>query len=109
MCRNRAVQENLGGRKMKKCIDCGKRAKSGDNFELYNGCCMECYRRRVENIRKAMRNPIFLPASQYESGWVCPKCGSVMSPRQQYCLNCSPIVEKTIITWGTEGSQNFDF
>lgn len=24
----------------------------------------------------------------YEQGWVCPKCGSVMSPKQPYCLFC---------------------
>lgn len=94
---------------MKKCIDCGKRATSGDNFELYDGCCEKCYRRRVKNIRKAMWSPIFVPVSQYERGWVCPKCGAVMSPEQRYCLNCSPIVEKTIITCGTDGSQDFNF
>lgn len=24
----------------------------------------------------------------YEQGWVCPKCGNVMSPTQSYCLFC---------------------
>lgn len=23
-------------------------------------------------------------------GWVCPKCGGVMSPNQYYCINCQP-------------------
>lgn len=26
----------------------------------------------------------------YEQGWVCPKCGGVMSPNQYYCINCQP-------------------
>ncbi len=26
----------------------------------------------------------------YQQGWVCPKCGGVMSPNQYYCINCQP-------------------
>ena len=26
----------------------------------------------------------------YHQGWVCPKCGGVMSPNQLYCLFCQP-------------------
>lgn len=26
----------------------------------------------------------------YKQGWVCPKCGGVMSPNQLYCLFCQP-------------------
>lgn len=28
------------------------------------------------------------PPKQY--GWVCPKCGAVMSPYQQTCIYCIP-------------------
>lgn len=31
------------------------------------------------------QNPQF-----YQQGWVCPKCGGVMSPNQYYCINCQP-------------------
>lgn len=24
----------------------------------------------------------------YQQGWVCPKCGGVMSPNQPYCIFC---------------------
>ena len=24
----------------------------------------------------------------YQQGWVCPKCGGVMSPTQPYCIFC---------------------
>ena len=26
----------------------------------------------------------------YQQGWVCPKCGGVMSPTQPFCVNCQP-------------------
>lgn len=26
----------------------------------------------------------------YQQGWVCPKCGSVMSPTQPFCIFCQP-------------------
>ena len=26
--------------------------------------------------------------SFYKQGWVCPKCGGVMSPNQPYCIFC---------------------
>ena len=26
----------------------------------------------------------------WQQGWVCPKCGGVMSPNQYYCINCQP-------------------
>lgn len=25
------------------------------------------------------------------TGWVCPKCGAVMAPHQNYCINCTKI------------------
>lgn len=35
---------------------------------------------------------LFSRTSQtYISGWVCPKCGAVMSPNTAYCVNCMPV------------------
>ena len=30
--------------------------------------------------------------------WVCPKCGTVMSPDQPYCLFCKPVDTRVEVT-----------
>lgn len=32
----------------------------------------------------------------YNEGWVCPKCGAVMSPNATCCINCTPAKPYTI-------------
>lgn len=34
----------------------------------------------------------------YKQGWVCPKCGSVMSPDQPYCLFCKSVDTRVEVT-----------
>lgn len=37
----------------------------------------------------------------YKQGWVCPKCGSVMSPNQPYCLFCCSCKDNKITVTNT--------
>lgn len=39
-------------------------------------------------------------------GWVCPKCGRVMSPDTPFCLFCSKEI-KTTVTTGTGGTDEY--
>lgn len=44
----------------------------------------------------------------YEQGWICPRCGSVMSPTQPYCLFCCSCYNTPVsITsvWSSDGTN----
>ena len=48
--------------------------------------------------------PIAQPYTlSYPTGWVCPKCGAVMSPTQNTCIYCTPAWTPTV-TYETGGS-----
>lgn len=34
-------------------------------------------------------DPYYVGRSIKQEGWICPKCGSVMSPYQPYCIFCN--------------------
>jgi uncharacterized OB-fold protein len=39
-------------------------------------------------------------------GWICPKCGVVMSPFQSYCIKCTNL--SVDFTWSTGTSVSLD-
>lgn len=79
-----------------KCVYCGKEIE-------YNGFCCpttcdECNKKIVKNwnsINNQQVNDYLKNNLRY--GWICPQCGAVMSPDQNYCINCKGGTQT--ITW----------
>jgi predicted amidophosphoribosyltransferase len=61
-----------------KCWKCGiNELNTGDG----DGICLSC---------KNKLNPNYIKPIYYQSGWICPKCGSVYGPGQNECIRCNP-------------------
>lgn len=71
-------------------------------------CCISCsYQEDVHNQTNTTTNslvnePDNKPGGLY--GWICPKCGAVMSPYQSFCINCSR--QNWEITYSTNLTNN---
>lgn len=67
-----------------KCMSCGKEMKNtlGGNYSCDCGFAINdlVYRPPTNGI---IPDPLFI-----SHGWICPKCGAVMSPTTSVCINC---------------------
>jgi uncharacterized OB-fold protein len=67
-----------------------------------------------DDMLKALTGPTddyALPTSEKETsgglyGWICPKCGAVMSPFQDYCVKCTKL--SADFTWSTGTSVSLE-
>lgn len=69
----------------RKKSDCEKTRDNENDYGLYGVRFVECWN---DFSKKYLVGREFISIPKYEEGWVCPKCGSVMSPTQPYCLFC---------------------
>ena len=60
------------------CIRCNKRFESST---CVNQMCQECL-----NDSQTIHPTNF----GFAQGWLCPKCGAVLAPTQNYCVFCAP-------------------
>ena len=67
------------------CIVCGKQLSSADT----NSICSECRQKMIEPEPVPGFQSVFQPVP-YQTGWVCPKCGSVYGPMHSECSRCNP-------------------
>lgn len=72
---NKDMKNTIGG--CYHCQDCGTSVNDG------------VFRTEEQSINKE---------TFYKKGWVCPKCGAVMSPNQPYCMFCQPKANDVQIT-----------
>lgn len=99
-----------------KCMRCGKEMKNtiGGNY-ICDNCGFAVndlvYRGQTATLTDVPNPPIIDNNIAYPSigdnpnynfwapqGWVCPKCGAVLSPNTAYCPFCAPGNNKSTIT-----------
>lgn len=54
---------------------------------------------RIDTENQQLNSDFTLPTKTSQGvvyGWVCPKCGAVMSPYQEFCVKCSSSFD---LTW----------
>ena len=123
---NRYISTNLSGttslnnwkKSYKKCPHCGSQDTEVDtNCVLTTYPCQYSYHCKKCNeyftssdllwvANDHIHHEPYLSQSytpSYPTGWVCPKCGAVMSPTQNTCIYCTPAWTPTV-AYGSEES-----
>lgn len=86
-----------------KCLRCGEEMYSTvsggsdsvrGNYTETKHICPKCHYEVIDNFNDLVyRAPFFQPdhsVTVTNYGWICPKCGAVLSPSIQECPYCTP-------------------
>lgn len=86
-----------------KCLRCGEEMYSTvsggsdsvrGNYTEIKHICPKCHYEVIDNFNDLVyRAPFFQPdhsVTVTNYGWICPKCGAVLSPSIQECPYCTP-------------------
>ena len=81
-----------------KCPKCGEEMYSlvseGSSYVENKHICPKCHYEVIDNFNDLVyRAPFFKPDNSVtvtNYGWICPKCGAVLSPSIQECPYCTP-------------------
>lgn len=84
-----------------KCLRCGEEMYSTvsggsdsvrGNYTETKHICPKCHYEVIDNFNDLVyRAPFFKPDNAVTNyGWICPKCGAVLSPSTQECPYCTP-------------------
>lgn len=75
---------------------CGKGCMPECEYFTTGGCIspFNCIYKEEANILVAQQVERWTDRHkqpELQQGWICPRCGAVMSPNQPYCINCTKL------------------
>lgn len=74
---------------IKNCPRCGGPMRSLTSGDVCDSCGNEIYTTNFTSIDKTILEPNKADSASGLYGWICPKCGAVMSPFERSCINCT--------------------
>lgn len=74
---------------VKNCPRCGSAMRSMTNGDICSSCGNEIYTTNHTYMDKTIFEATEKNNSSGLYGWICPKCGAVMSPFERCCVNCT--------------------
>jgi predicted amidophosphoribosyltransferase len=74
---------------IKNCPRCGGPMRSLTNGDVCDSCGNEIYTTNFTSINKTILEPNKADSTSGLYGWICPKCGAVMSPFERCCIKCT--------------------